>query len=159
MKRFWTNLCKRFVQCRKHQWEMLPASSKPDRTTKQARRSLFWNENHFFLGDLPQHLFAYAQVLIDQTGWSVGHPLSERNILIMRCREYLDEHKIPVAGIFDVVRCGLLYVTYVAFLEVHCAGMCAGGKYSHTSLPADIVLPLVLIGVPGQLAESSRFQR
>src|SRR5206468_5372359 len=64
--------------------------------------------------------------------------------------------EIPVPGVLDVMRQRLLNVTYIARIEVHCAGTGAGADYCHACFAADVVLPLVGILMPMQFAHTAR---
>ena len=64
---------------------------------------LLWNDDNFRPGDLRQEIFAGANVFVHQARWGVGEPLTQRNILVLGCREHLQEQQIGIADVLDIV--------------------------------------------------------
>src|SRR5882757_3080396 len=86
-------------------------------------------------------------------------PLCQRDVFIVRGREDLKKDKVSVAGVFYEVRYRLINVTYIAGLEVHGPSPATGGKDRHASFTLHVILPLVLIRMPMELAQAAGLER
>src|ERR1700730_13200029 len=83
---------------------------------------------------------------------SERQPLIERYVSVVVALEDFQEAQHRVAGILYVVPHGKRHVTDIVGLKVEGAGLARGGKHAHAGLPFDVILPLVRIRVPVQLA-------
>src|ERR1700730_7392151 len=88
----------------------------------------------------------------DQLRRSERQPLIERYVSVVVALEDFQEAQHRVAGILDVVPHGKGHVTDIVGLKVEGAGLARGGEHAHAGLPFDVILPLVRIRVPVQLA-------
>ena len=96
--------------------------------------------------------------MIHQPMRRVRQPLSQRDVLILRRRENLEKNQIRVAQVFDVVRHRSLNVSHIALMEIHRPRVPARCEYRHAPRALHVVLPLVLIRMPVQLAQTAWFQ-
>src|SRR5260370_4259618 len=99
------------------------------------------------------------QVCHDKFRWSVGQPLRQRKILIVAALEHLQEDQVRVTCILNVMQQRFLHVPDVSRLKVQRASAVASRHHSHASLPTDVILPLVGIGMPVQFPQPSWLNR
>src|SRR4026208_2129312 len=84
----------------------------------------------------------------------MSQPLRERKVLkAIDLAEHLQEHKIGVTRVLDVVQQGLLDVSDVSLLKVHRASLVACVHPGHSTLAANVVLPFVCVWMPMQFSE------
>ncbi len=81
---------------------------------------------------------------------------SEREVLKTVTSEHLQKLQIGAASILNVVRKSLLHVAYVAGFEIQGTSPTAGGKNGHSPFTRHVVLPFIGIGMPMQLAQTTR---
>src|SRR5580765_6364726 len=92
-------------------------------------------------------------------GWRVGQPLRKRQVLVEAALEHLEKDQVCVPSIFDVMQKRLFNVPDVSLLKIHRASAVACGHHRHSPLTRDVILPLVGVGVPVQLPQTSRVYR
>src|SRR5207302_4182920 len=86
----------------------------------------------------------------------MSQPLGERKVLkTIDLAEHLQEYQIGVAGVLDVVQQGLLHVSDVSLLKIHCPLSVPRRDHCHSSLATDVVLPFVRVWMPVQFPQSS----
>ena len=88
-------------------------------------------------------------------GVTASHWL-RRKIGEVGAAEHLQEAQRFIAGVLDVVTHRERYVAHVAGLVVEGAGLAGRGEHGHAPAAADVVLPLVGVRVPMQLAHPAR---
>src|SRR5437016_14582141 len=83
-----------------------------------------------------------AQMRHDRFRRRVSQPLRKGEVLkTIDLAEHLQEYKIGVTCVLDVVQQGLLDVSDVSRLKVHRASLVACGHHGHSTLAANVVLP------------------
>src|SRR6266700_4739621 len=84
-----------------------------------------------------------------------SHPLLERYIGEVVAFEDFEEAHRRGAGILDIMAHGKGNETDIAGTKVEGARLTGSGEHAHARLALDVILPLVGVGVPMQLAHSA----
>lgn len=93
---------------------------------------------------------------MDQFRRREGEPLIERDVRIVAALEHLQESQGRAPGVLDVVPHREWHLAHVSRREIERSCMSIRGKDAHPGLPFDVVLPLVRVRVPVQLADATR---
>ena len=88
-----------------------------------------------------------------------GHPFVERDVVVARRLEQLEEDGILAAGILDAVAGGARDEADIIGIEVDSPRRRLRGDHFISSLALDPILPFAGIGVPMHLAHCSRLDR
>src|SRR5579875_2309111 len=96
------------------------------------------------------------QVSLYKFRWCKRQPLVQRYIGKMVTLEQFQETQPGITGVLDIMSHRKGHVPHVTRLIVESTRRTASGKYRPTSLTLNIVLPLVVIGMPVQFAHGPR---
>jgi hypothetical protein len=118
---------------------------------------LGWHNWRLRLSQSVRHLLVQIQVRLQKRRRSQRQPLIQRQVGIVAALEHLQEPQRCRASILLLVAHGVRNIAHVSGLKIERSRLTGRREDPHAGLTAEVILPLVGVGMPVELPQSTRF--